>query len=46
MKARTLHILKVEIDPKSVRVVGSFVVSIFVPDTLDPGSTPPRRIIC
>ena len=46
IKASTLHILKVEIDPKSLPVVGSLVVSIFVRDTLDPGSTPPRRIIC
>ena len=45
IKASTLHILKVEIDPKSLPVVGSLVVSIFVPDTLDPGLTPPRRII-
>ena len=35
-----------KIDPKSLPVVGSLVVSIFVPDTLDPGSTPPRRITC
>lgn len=46
IKASTLHILKVEIDPRPLPVVGSLVVSIFVPDTLDPGSTPPRRIIC
>ena len=44
IKASTLHILKVEIDPKSLFVVGSLVVSIFVPDTLDPGSTPPRAL--
>ena len=45
IKASTLHILKVEIDPKSLPVVSSLVVSIFVPDTLDPGLTPPWRII-
>ena len=45
INASTLHILKIEIDPKLLPVVGSLVVSIFVRDTLDPGSTPPRRII-